>query len=163
MVTVLRDRSVAGSASTRVAEAVPRRRTNDRRKAADSRRIDRIASRPSGSDSLRAGNDFPRGCASLAFFLPLSLCPSVPLSLCASPIDDYVSDLQPPASDRFADLEIEIGELFRGASTRDAACLTVQSSKLQLRSLRDARVAINAVGTAMCGGVISIEFNRSMR
>jgi len=121
MFTSLRDRSVAASASTRIAGAVPRRHINDRRKPADSRRIDRVDSRnreliPSGSGmtSLTAAHAL----SSLRSFLSLSLCL----------IDDYGSDLAPLASDRFADLEIEIGERSRGASARDATCVT---SKVQ--------------------------------
>jgi len=68
----------------------------------------------SGMTSLMAAHAL----SFLRSFLSLSLCL----------IDDYGSDPAPLASDRFADLEIEIGELSRGASARDATCVT---SKVQ--------------------------------
>jgi len=78
------------------------------------------------------------------------------LSLCL--IDDYGSDPAPLASDRFADLEIEIGELSRGASARDATCVTSKVQNCNWDRLALRAWPSTASGTAMrCAVVIWID------
>jgi len=102
MFTSLRDRSVAASASTRIAGAVPRRHINDRRKPADSRRIDRVDSRnreliPSGSGmtSLTAAHALSLSCV-LSF-----LCLSV-----SSTITDLISRRWRPTGSQISKLKL---------------------------------------------------------